>query len=34
VFVVPDPGGECEDALQDADDDTAGGAALVAFEPV
>jgi hypothetical protein len=32
-FVVePDRGGQGEDALQDADDDTGDGAAAVAFE--
>ncbi len=32
VVVVPDRGGEGEDALQDADQDSGGGVAAVAFE--
>jgi hypothetical protein len=32
LIVVPDPGGYCEDSLQDAGDDTAGGASSVLFE--
>jgi hypothetical protein len=32
VLVVPDPGGQGEDALQDADGDSVGGAAAVVFE--
>jgi hypothetical protein len=32
VVVVPDRGGQCEDALQDADQDSGGGLAAVAFE--
>jgi hypothetical protein len=32
VIVVPDRGGEGEDALQDADCDSGGGVAAVAFE--
>jgi hypothetical protein len=30
--VVPDRGGQCEDALQDADDDSGRGAAAVSFQ--
>jgi hypothetical protein len=32
VVVVPDRGGQGEDALQDADQDSGGGLAAVAFE--
>ena len=32
VVVVPDRGGQGEDALQDAHDDSGGGVAAVAFE--
>jgi hypothetical protein len=32
VVVVPDCGGEGEDALEDADDDAVGGVAAVLFE--
>ena len=32
VVVVPDGGGHGEDALEDADQDTGGGAACVLFE--
>lgn len=32
LVVVPDGGGQCEDALQDADQDSGGRSAAVAFE--
>ena len=32
LVVVPDGGGQREDALQDADDDSGGGLPAVAFE--